>query len=1206
MEIQRVVREVVVRGVSEGVDVAATYDKVAAASGRAAAAVERNNRVSESAERAIHRIAMQYDDAYRAQTKYAEAERALQRAREQGLIDQQRHAELLERVRQRTGAGAAANDNLAKSAGLARHELINLGRQAQDVGTMLAMGASPMTVLTSQAAQVADIFMSSQGTVRGFFGQLWSGVTRVLTPIRLMTGGMLAFGAAAVTAALQWGSAQRDIDRGLFGAGRASGATRGDINAIADRQSSLFGLSRSEAREFATTIAASGAVARQNIEPLVAIGKDVARVYGVDATEAAQMLAKAMMDPAKGARELNQRLGNIDAATVRQITNLQAQNRLYEAQALLTERVRQGVDGISAIVTTSANFWTGVGNAVSNLWDAIGEKAARITGIGLTKGLEEKIAEGEKRIAELEARTSRPFARSWRGSAHADAVTAAALTKERADLERNKKALDDYRKSAEDAQNVRRSFATEATVRALLPEIGALEGLRNQHTLLNLAMMQVEATGGRNSKLLTEWGVTYEQLTGAVNKTASAMKNFKTEFEQAIQAQNLSIRAVGAFSPTERAQIAYEQRLAAERAAKRPESEAQQLAEGERTRVLKEYRVQVAETARERELAGAQAVRAAAQEITLVGKSTFEQERLRAIQQTRFQLEQEAARTRTLVNGQLSAQDQERLARLTQQINLESRLKDIQAREKLRDDLAFEREGLFLPQEELRIAERLRSIYPDINTALASQEAIWMRNIDRMKELRDGAQGLVSGIGAAVLQGKSLGDVLKQNATNVLGRMIDKQIEQGLNAMLGLATKGMGVPGLSSITTPVMNVTAASVSIGGAPVAMMGLGGLPGVVPPGGAAGLPATYGGTTAATGWNASAGVNPMFAALPAGADRLSLLMAAVKQYESGGNYNALGPITKSGDRAYGAFQVMGNNIGPWSEKWYGQRLTPTEFLRNREAQDIIARGQLGSYYEKYGDRAASAWFAGEGGMNDLGRKDVIGTRVSQYQANIDAQMKQLGASMDGAAIKTQALGTNITAVGTASQAASVQAQSAANTMQLSAAQLGQVGAGVGTMVGVVGASLSKSPTMRAIFMGATPLLSVLGKGLFSGLAGFDDGGYTGAGYRGQPKGIAHANEIIWSADDIRRGGGVSEVEALRRGRRQPIFIEPPAAASAPVSIVTNLHVAGSVTEGGMGELRAELDKRDQIIAKQFGQIKRMAADSSHRNKTGVGRSV
>lgn len=80
-----------------------------------------------------------------------------------------------------------------------------------------------------------------------------------------------------------------------------------------------------------------------------------------------------------------------------------------------------------------------------------------------------------------------------------------------------------------------------------------------------------------------------------------------------------------------------------------------------------------------------------------------------------------------------------------------------------------------------------------------------------------------------------------------------------------------------------------------------------------------------------------------------------------ESGGNYKAVGPQLSSG-RAYGKYQIMGFNIGPWSQKYLGYRITPQQFLNNPAAQEKIAKGKLREYYNAYGARgAASAWYSG-----------------------------------------------------------------------------------------------------------------------------------------------------------------------------------------------------------------------------------------------------
>src|SRR3990172_5015143 len=49
---------------------------------------------------------------------------------------------------------------------------------------------------------------------------------------------------------------------------------------------------------------------------------------------------------------------------------------------------------------------------------------------------------------------------------------------------------------------------------------------------------------------------------------------------------------------------------------------------------------------------------------------------------------------------------------------------------------------------------------------------------------------------------------------------------------------------------------------------------------------------------------------------------------------------------------------------------------------------------------------------------------------------------------------------------------------------------------------------------------------------MGGYADGGYTGSGGKNDPAGIVHKGEVVWSQDDIRRAGGVGNVEAMRKG--------------------------------------------------------------------------
>jgi hypothetical protein len=149
--------------------------------------------------------------------------------------------------------------------------------------------------------------------------------------------------------------------------------------------------------------------------------------------------------------------------------------------------------------------------------------------------------------------------------------------------------------------------------------------------------------------------------------------------------------------------------------------------------------------------------------------------------------------------------------------------------------------------------------------------------------------------------------------------------------------------------------------------------------PMGGGAGAPAVDGAPVA----GAAAPVGRAgAAAAPAGFD-MDRAKYASGSIESGGRYNAVGPVTNRGDRAYGKYQVMGANIPSWTKEALGRSMTPAEFLDSPEAQERVFETQFGKSVAKYGNPAdaASVWFSGRPLAKAGNASDVLGTTVPQY---------------------------------------------------------------------------------------------------------------------------------------------------------------------------------------------------------------------------------
>jgi hypothetical protein len=114
-----------------------------------------------------------------------------------------------------------------------------------------------------------------------------------------------------------------------------------------------------------------------------------------------------------------------------------------------------------------------------------------------------------------------------------------------------------------------------------------------------------------------------------------------------------------------------------------------------------------------------------------------------------------------------------------------------------------------------------------------------------------------------------------------------------------------------------------------------------------------------------------------------RLAKTMQAIKRIESGGRSDALGPATRTGDRAHGLYQVMGANVPSWTEAALGRRMTPEEFRNDPEAQEATAKHRMGLYLKQYNDPAqvASMWFSGRPIEKAGEAADVTGTTVPRY---------------------------------------------------------------------------------------------------------------------------------------------------------------------------------------------------------------------------------
>jgi phage-related minor tail protein len=287
---------------------------------------------------------------------------------------------------------SAEVDKFTNSTRNSKAALTNLSFQINDIGTSLASGISPFQTLAQQGGQVFQIWQQSPNVFRDA-GRAIGGV---LTPIRLLAGGAIAAGAAAIYMAEKYGSAMREVERSLAGTGRASGLTVQGINDIAEATANQQRISISAAREIASAYAATG-MRGDAVAGLTGATRDFAAQTGQSTSEASAQLAKIFSDPVDGAEKLNKAIGGIDARTIAYVRTLTESNQKTAAQNVLLAAMQPGIDGAADRVSTLQRKWEQATKAASDYFDRASRAVTGGTSQDRLMGVNAEIARLEQK-----------------------------------------------------------------------------------------------------------------------------------------------------------------------------------------------------------------------------------------------------------------------------------------------------------------------------------------------------------------------------------------------------------------------------------------------------------------------------------------------------------------------------------------------------------------------------------------------------------------------------------------------------------------------------------------------------------------------------------------------------------------------------------------------------------------------------------------
>lgn len=248
---------------------------------------------------------------------------------------------------------------------LQRHEARVLSYQITDTWQSFMLGMPPMQILMQQGPQVIDVFGGIGNTLRH--------MRQFITPARLGLGLLATTAIVGVTSWNAYLKSTKEVETAHAGLGRGLATSSAQLEMAARAGANAAGISIKAARTMEVQFLRTGKIGAEHYDDLIGLSKDFAATLGLESDVAGAQLADMFSDPAKAAETLYQKYGLIDAATMRYVQTLAAQNRQSEAQGALLDKLPKQLAKAADALTGLQRVKQGVGAFVSDLGDGIGE-----------------------------------------------------------------------------------------------------------------------------------------------------------------------------------------------------------------------------------------------------------------------------------------------------------------------------------------------------------------------------------------------------------------------------------------------------------------------------------------------------------------------------------------------------------------------------------------------------------------------------------------------------------------------------------------------------------------------------------------------------------------------------------------------------------------------------------------------------------------
>lgn len=737
-----------------------------------------------------------YDPLWAATKRYQEAVEEINASVHAWGLTQEHHQHLLLNAETTFRQTTRSLQSNTAEIGLNRHQWANLGYQINDAGTMLLSGSSFFQVMATQGGQVYQVLSEGKGGVAGSIKAIGEGLMSLVTPARLVVGGLAAIGAVGVVSLYKYVAAQKEFDRALMGMGASTMATSGQLEGLSASGARAAGISLSSAREMSVAFTETGKIGTDKFIDLTKAAASYAYVMQVDSVEGAKSLAKAMADPLKGAQDLDRQLNFLDQTTLDQIRTLTAYGQKSEAQNLILRRLNEGLPAPTARLTLLGRAWQEVASFAGAAATAMGQALATTTD---EPSLDEQLKAAQKKLADLQRAKAGPKGRMT----PSDASVTAAQGNVDAIQARQRAAAG----KAEAAANQHLIKDATGIAEARNQEIEQINTLISKRTSLSNAI----AKGG-NADLLKP---ALEGVNNEISSLADADDKLKAISARMKERSDLQIALDTA--TTQSARIAAQRSIDAYEAKARGADNAAVAAivETNALQAQAQLGAEISAAARDRLRSSEDAILTARNELDMIGKTAGQQAEMNANLQATIDLRRQAALTGVDV-------DQKELAALKAKNAEIRRTNELRQDAQLKNDMDFEMRQLGRTPGEQAIASELRG--RGMAEDLGSSNAGIIRMTNSMKEFRDTAKDAISGFVGDLESGVSASDALANSIKRIAATLADKAIESALSGLFGGGNSSSGGV-LGSLVSGLGGSFGSGGTVGGTAGASMGLAG---------------------------------------------------------------------------------------------------------------------------------------------------------------------------------------------------------------------------------------------------------------------------------------------------------------------------------------------------------------------------------------------